>query len=62
MESYYQMFNNLGESTCAAKFWSAPVTAGGKARIEVRELSKLALERTTNARDAIKLMGKFAVE
>ena len=31
----------IGESTCAARFWSAPATAGGLARIEVREMSKI---------------------
>ena len=50
----------IGESTCAARFWSAPITAGGKALLEVRQLSQIALERTTTARDAIKLMGSLA--
>jgi hypothetical protein len=31
----------MGESTCAAKFYAKPVTAGGKARIEVSEMSKV---------------------
>lgn len=50
----------IGESTCAARFWAAPTIAGGKAKIEARELSKLALERTKTAREAIALMGSLA--
>ena len=52
----------MGESTCASKLVASPTTAGGKAQIEVRELSKLALERTKTAREAIQLMGDFAVK
>ena len=52
----------IGESTCAAKFWAAPTIAGGKARIEVREMSRIALERTRTAKEAILLMGQLAVE
>lgn len=50
----------MGESTCAARFWAAPTIAGGKAMIEVREMTHIALERTTTARDAIALMGSLA--
>jgi dipeptidase len=50
----------IGESTCAARFWAAPTSAGGKAQIEVRQMSQIALERTTTARDAIRLMGSLA--
>ena len=52
----------MGESTCAARYYAFPPSHGGKARIEVREMSRIALERTTTARDAIKLMGALAVE
>jgi dipeptidase len=52
----------IGESTCASTFWAKPTSAGGKAQIEVRELSKLALQRTKTAREAIQLMGDLAVE
>ena len=52
----------IGESTCASWLDGAPTTAGGKARIEVRELSKIALERTKTAREAIQLMGDLAVK
>ncbi len=50
----------IGESTCAAKFWAAPTTAGGKAMIEAREMTRIALERSTTARDAIITMGTLA--
>jgi dipeptidase len=52
----------IGESTCASHLVASPTTAGGKARIEVREMSKLALERTKTAREAIQLMGDLATE
>jgi len=50
----------IGESTCAAKLYGVPVIAGGKGRIEVREMSQIALERTKTAREAIQLMGDLA--
>eukprot|EP01034_Spumella_vulgaris_P030165 gene30165-37332_t len=53
---------SIGESTCAARFWTSPSTAGGMARIEVRSMSQIALERTTTARDAIQMMGDLAVK
>jgi dipeptidase len=49
----------MGESTCAARFWAAPPSAGGNARMEVREMSKIALERCKTARCAISLMGEL---
>lgn len=65
-ESGYGIMNEhqvaIGESTCAARFWAAPTTAGGLARIEANELSRLALERCTTAREAVQLMGDFAVQ
>lgn len=51
----------IGESTCASRFWAAPTIAGGKASIEIREMSKIALERAKTAREAIQLMGDLAV-
>ncbi|DBA03358.1 TPA: hypothetical protein N0F65_004635 [Lagenidium giganteum] len=52
----------IGESTCGARFYTKPVTKGGEALFDVAELSRVAMERTTNARDAIKLMGDLAVK
>ncbi len=46
----------IGETTCAAKFYGTPVTAGGLARIEISEMSKIALERADTARMAIQIM------
>lgn len=51
----------IGESTCAARFWGAPTVAGGKALLEARELTKLALERSKTAREAIHVMGDLAM-
>ena len=51
---------STGESTCQAKFWNAPVGQGGKGVIEVSSMSRIALERTTKAKDAIILMGELA--
>lgn len=66
LEAGYGIMNEhqvaIGESTCAARFWAAPTTAGGKAQIEVREMSRLALERTKTAREAISLMGSLAMK
>ncbi len=63
-EGQYAIMNEhqvaIGESTCASKLWAAPVTAGGKARIEVKQMSQIALERSTTAREAIQIMGDLA--
>eukprot|EP01041_Mallomonas_annulata_P004646 gene4647-9217_t len=50
----------MGGSTCGAKLWAFPTSIGGTAQLDVRELSRLALERTSTARDAILLMGGLA--
>jgi dipeptidase len=64
IEGGYGMINEhqliIGESTCASKLWAAPTSAGGKAAFEIRELSRLALERTKTAREAIAYMGAVA--
>lgn len=66
IEAGYGIMNEhqlaMGESTCASKLYAFPPSHGGKARIEVSEMSRIALERTKTAQDAIKLMGKLAVE
>ena len=49
----------IGETTCAAKFYGVPVTAGGLARIEISEMTKIALERADTARMAIQIMVRF---
>jgi dipeptidase len=63
IEAGYGIMNEwgvaMGESTCAAKFWAAPLSAGGKALLEIGELSQIALERTKTARDAIRMMGEM---
>ena len=53
----------IGESTCASKLYAAPIgTPSGKALLEASELTQIALERTTNARDACQMMGDLAVK
>jgi dipeptidase len=53
---------SIGESTCPSRLYTGPVGYGGKALLEVSELSQIALERTTTAREAIQLMGDLAME
>lgn len=66
IEGMYGIMNEnnvaIGESTCAAKLWAAPVSAGGKALLEVSEMSQIALERAKTAREAIQVMGDLAVK
>ncbi|GAB0497468.1 hypothetical protein MMPV_008801 [Pyropia vietnamensis] len=50
----------MGESTCPGRFVAAPVSAGGKALLDVGELSRLGLERGRTAREAIQIMGDLA--
>ncbi|CAK5046732.1 unnamed protein product [Aphanomyces euteiches] len=50
----------FGESTCGARLWTKPISEGGKALLDITELSRIALERTKTAREAILLMGKLA--
>ena len=52
----------IGESTCAAIYWSAPITKGGKAMIEAQQLTRIALERSKTAREAVIMMGELAVK
>jgi dipeptidase len=50
----------MGESTCLAKFVAAPRSRGGHALFDIGELSRLAMERTATAREAVQLMGAMA--
>jgi dipeptidase len=52
----------IGESTCAARLVNKPVFAGGKALFDVSALSRIALERASSAREAIKIMGDLATK
>ena len=64
IEGSYGIMNEhgvaMGESTCAAKFWAAPISDGGKALLDIGELSQIALERSRTAREAITTMGALA--
>jgi hypothetical protein len=42
----------IGESTCASRFYGVPVTAGGKAKIEVAEMSRVS--ETVYARTTVR--------
>lgn len=68
IEGMYGIMNEhqvaIGESTCAAKLWAAPIGHGenGRALLEASELSQIALERARTAREAIQIMGDLAVQ
>ncbi len=49
---------SIGESTCVAKFSFDPEK--GKRIIDIAEMSRIALERCTNAKDAVLLIGPLA--
>jgi len=50
----------IGEATCSAIYNAMPVNLGGKALLSIDELSRIALERSRTARDAVVLMGTLA--
>jgi dipeptidase len=52
----------IGESTCIARFASLPVSDGGKALLDVSELSKIALERSATAKAVVQMIGGLAEE
>ena len=67
IESAYGIMNenqvSIGESTCTAKIFAAPLGIdGGKALLEVSELTQIALERSKTAREAVLIMGELAVK
>lgn len=49
----------IGESTCASKLYAAPVGPSGggkgKALFDIGELSQVALERCSSARDVVQV-------
>ncbi|CCU83879.1 MULTISPECIES: C69 family dipeptidase [Mesotoga] len=63
-EAAYGVINEhqvaIGECTCSAKVYAQPVA--NECIFDISALSKVALERCTTARDAVKLMGDLAVE
>ncbi len=57
-----EMGVGMAESTCTAKITGAlPRSKGGAALWYTDSLSRVALERTSTARDAVLLMGQLAV-
>ena len=67
VEGMYGIMNEhqvaIGESTCPARLWAAPMgSGGGKALLEISELSQIALERCKTARESIQMMGDLAVK
>ena len=60
LEATYGIANEAGvimaESTCSARFDAKPVPQG-KALLSIDELSRIALERASSAREAVEIMG-----
>jgi dipeptidase len=52
----------IGESTCSAVYAAQAPDEGGQALMSVDELSKIAMERASTAREAVQLMGDLAVQ
>jgi len=50
----------IGETTCSGMFAALPISQGGQALMSIDELTHIALERTSKARDAVALMGELA--
>lgn len=63
-ESTYGIMNEnqvgIAESTCSGVFSTTSISAGGKALLSVDQLSQIAMERATTAREACQLMGDLA--
>jgi len=63
-EATYGLVNEhgvgIGESTCSGVFGTKARGYGGNALLSIDSLSRIALERTKSARDAVKLMGQLS--
>lgn len=63
-ESTYGIMNEhqvgLAESTCSGVFSTTAVDQGGAALFSIDELSRVAMERATSARQAVQLMGSLS--
>jgi len=65
-EATYGIMNEhqvgLGEATCSGVYVATSVAVGGSALLSVDQLSEIAMERSTTAREAVSIMGDLAVE
>lgn len=52
----------LSESTCSSVFVARSVASGGHALLSIDQLSQIAMERATTAKEAIELMGALSEE
>ena len=62
-ETYGVMNENqvmIAESTCSGVFKGTPISRGGLAMFSVDELSHVAMERASTARQAVEIMGALA--
>ncbi|CAM9124545.1 unnamed protein product, partial [Heterosigma akashiwo] len=66
LEGLYGIMNEhqvaIGESSCGSMLTAPSSAIGGHARITTDQLSQIALERCSSAREAVQLIGKLAVE
>ncbi|CAM9850452.1 unnamed protein product [Scytosiphon promiscuus] len=69
IEGLYAIINEkqvaIGESTCSAKWFAGPLDEDCdecNSLFDISELSRVALERASSAREAIQIMGDLAVE
>ena len=51
---------SISESTCSGVYAALSIAEGGKALLSVDQLSQIAMERATTAREAVQLMGSLA--
>ena len=63
-EANYGIMNEnsvgFGESTCSAVFGTNSVAHGGKALLSIDSLSRIAMERATSSKHAVRIMGALA--